>query len=113
MRRQGRLFVTLIALAMAAACSRQDDAKVKADLRGAGHDVDNAAAGVGHDADVKGAEAQFRAAGRDAAKDFHRAAAEAKAAAHALAADTKRAAHDVTRPSNQDSSNQDQRDSSS
>jgi hypothetical protein len=108
MRRQGRVLATLLALSLAAACTRHDDAKVKADAQDAGHDVRNAAADVAHNADVKRAEAQFRVAGHDAAKDFRKAAAEAKAAAHDLANDTRHAAHDVTR-----SSGQDQRDSSS
>jgi hypothetical protein len=107
MRRHGRVLAAICALALGAACSRHDDAKAKADLRDAGHDVQNAAADVGHDPDVKRAEAQLRAAGHDAAKDLRK-AAEAKAAAHSLAADTRHAAHDVTRPTNQD-----QRDSSS
>lgn len=108
MRRHGRVLVTICALALAAACSRHDDAKMKADLHGAGHDVDSAAAKVTHNADVKRAEAQFKAAGHDAAKDLRKAAAEAKAAAHALASDTRHAAHDVTRPTSHD-----QHDSSS
>ena len=108
MRRHGRVLVTIFALALAAACSRHDDAKVSADVRGAGHDVDSAATDVARNPDIKRAEAQFRAAGHDAAKDFRKAAAEASAAAHAVAADTRHAAHDVTRPTGQD-----QRDSSS
>jgi hypothetical protein len=98
----------VIALGLVAACSRHDDAKVAADLKGAGHDVDSAAGSVAHDEDVKAAEAQFRAAGRDAGRDFHKAAAEASAAARALAADTRHAAHDVTH-----SNPRDERDSSS
>jgi hypothetical protein len=108
MRRPGRVLVTVCALTLAAACSRHDDAKVKSDLRGAGHDVTSAASDVSHNADVKRAEAQLRTAGHDAAKDLRKAAAEAKAAAHSLAADGRHAAHGATRPTSRD-----QHDSSS
>jgi hypothetical protein len=103
-----RALAVILALGLAAACSRQDDAGLKGDLKGAGHDVGSAAANVAHDPDIKAAEARFREAGHDAGKDFRKAAAEAKAAARALAADTRHAAHDVTRPTPRD-----ERDSSS
>jgi hypothetical protein len=111
MRHHTQPLAFVIALGLVAACSRHDDAKVAADLKGAGHDVDSAAANVSHDQDVRAAEAQFRAAGRDAGQDFRKAAAEARAAARALAADTRHAAHDVTHSNARDE--RDQRDSSS
>jgi hypothetical protein len=102
MRHHTQPLAFIIALGLVAACSRHDDASLKGDLKGAGHDVDSAAASVSHDADIRAAEARFREAGHDAGRDMRKAAAEAKAAAHALAADTRRAAHDVTRPTPRD-----------
>jgi hypothetical protein len=75
MRRHGRALAIILALGLAAACSRHDDSKVSADLRAAGH---------------------------DAGQDVRRAAAEAGRAAHALAADTRHAAHDVAHSNPQD-----------
>jgi len=106
--RRAQTLAIVVALGLASACSRHDDSDLKADLKGAGHDVDSAAGHVAQDPDIKSAEAQLRDAGHDAGKDVRKAAAEARAAARSLAADTRHAAHDVTRPTQRD-----ERDSSS
>jgi len=91
------LFAAIAALALTAACSRDDGQRAGDDLKNAGHSVDHAVADAAHSPDMKNAEADFRHAGHVAASDTRKAAAEAKVAAHKLAADTRDAAHGVTR----------------
>ena len=88
-------FLIAAAVLALAACSRYDDHKAGADLKGAGQSVDNAASGVAHSAGVRNAEADVRKAGHEAARDLRKLGAEAKVETHKLADDTRGAAHDV------------------
>jgi hypothetical protein len=90
------LLAAIAALALTAACSRDDDHRASADMKDAGHSVDKTAASVAHNPEVKSAAADLRHAGHIVAVDTRKAAAEAKVATHKLAADTRGAAHDVT-----------------
>jgi predicted small secreted protein len=94
--RTTRALAILLALGLAAACSRNDRHDVGSDLKGAGHDVSAAAAKVAHDPDVRAAGDQLKAAGHDVGKEIRKAAGQAKAAAHDVASDTRKAGHDVT-----------------
>jgi Skp family chaperone for outer membrane proteins len=80
-----------------AACSRYDDHKAGADLKGAGHSVDNAASRAAHSPEIRNAEADIKKAGHEAARDLRKLGAEAKTETHKLADDTRGAAHDVSR----------------
>ena len=90
-------FSAVAALALTVACSRTDDHTASADLKDAGHSVDNAAHDVAHSPEVRNAGADLRHAGHIVADDTRKAAAEAKVAADKVTADTRGAAHDVTR----------------
>jgi hypothetical protein len=94
-KRQIAALAAIAALALTAACSRDDSRSAAADLKDAGHSVGNAASDAAHSPDVKKAEADLRHAGHVVATDTRKAAAEAKAAADRLAAG-RGAAHDAT-----------------
>jgi hypothetical protein len=96
MRPGPAVFAMLLALGLAAGCSRHDNADVGQDLKSAGHDVSQEASKVTHDPEVKAAGSDLKAAGHDIAQDLRQAGGQAKSAAHDAADDTRHAAHDVT-----------------
>lgn len=91
------LIAILAAIALTAACSRDDSHRASADLQNAGRSVGGAVRGVGDNSDVKNVEAGFSKAGHTAAQDARKLAAGAKVEAHRLAADTRQAAHGVAK----------------
>jgi hypothetical protein len=73
-----RLILVATLCLAAAACSRGDENRTRADVRDAGHDVANAARDVKNDPTVKQVGADARAATHDAAVAVRKGAAEAE-----------------------------------
>lgn len=85
----------LAAILALGACSRYDEHKAGADLKDAGHSVDNTVKGVTHSPGVRNAEADLKKAGHQAAADLRKLGAKAKVETHKLADQTRDAAHGV------------------
>jgi hypothetical protein len=83
-----RALAALAMLALAAACSKHDEAKSQNDLSKSAKDAANSARAelkkIAHDPDLKRAAADLKAFGHDAARDLRKRAAEAGGATNAV-----------------------------
>jgi hypothetical protein len=85
MRRRGRVFAAFAIVALAAACSRQEQSHATQDARDASQSAKQAVTNVGRDPAVKRAGSDLRLIGHEAAVGVRQMGSQADAALHHLA----------------------------
>jgi hypothetical protein len=94
MRRPGRALAAFTVLALAVACSKQEQGHASQDARDASQSARQAVTNVGRDPAVKRAGADLRLIGHEAAVGVRHMGSQADAALHHLAASNDRATRD-------------------